>query len=132
MKSYLFNLLLIGFIFSQDNNSEKFILGDYLLIPFINDNYGTDKKIINRLKGNSIDNYDALEYLDSKNLKLDELNEFHLRKLGKAINVEWIVHGSIFQLNNKNNINQIVDNILKFSEGKKQNRILGYMVQFLS
>ena len=119
MKRYLFTVLFIGLTYCQDTVSEKFILGDYLLIPFINDNYGADKKIINEIKGRPIDNYDALEYLDSKNLKLDELNEFHLRKLGKTNNVEWIVHGSVFQLNNKNNINQIVDNILKFSEGKK-------------
>ena len=90
MKSYLFNLLLIGLIFCQDDNSEKFILSDYLLIPFINDNYGSDIKIINELKGSPIDNYDALDYLDSKNLKLDELNEFHLRKLGKAKSHSWI------------------------------------------
>ena len=101
MKSYLFKLLLIGLIFCQDDNSEKFILSDYLLIPLINDNYGSDIKIINELKGSPIDNYDALDYLDIKNLKLDELNEFHLRKLGKANKLEWVFHGSVFQLNNK-------------------------------
>ena len=119
MKSYIFNLLFIGLAFCQNNVSEKFILGDYLFIPLINDNYGADKKIINEIKGNPIDNYTALEYIDSKNLSLDELTEFHLRKLGKTNNVEWVVHGSVFQLNKKNDINQIVDNILKFSEGKK-------------
>ena len=40
-------------------------------------------------------------------------------KLGKENNVEWVVHRSVFQLNNKNDINQLVDNILKFSEWKK-------------
>ena len=119
MKSYIFNLLFIGLAFCQNDVSEKFILGNYLFIPLINDNYGADKKIITEIKGSPIDNYNALEYIDSKNLRLDELTEFHLRKIGKANNVEWVVHGSVVQLNKKNDINQIVDNILKFSEGKK-------------
>ena len=78
-----------------------------MLIPLINDNYGSDIKIINELKGSPIDNYDALDYLDSKNLKLDNyINKSNIQKFlddKKFINKEDLDGKKIWMLVNLEN-----------------------------
>ena len=81
-------------------NSNKTV--KVLILPFKDDYYGLSQMIeenYDSLCYNRVENISALEYLYKENIKLNEINDYHLLNIGKTFSVNIIIYGYAYTIN---------------------------------
>ena len=72
-----------------------------VMMPVSNDYYGLSELLHNVIDSacfNIKSNMEGLEYLDSKDLLSENLNDFHLNKIGKDYGVDYVSHGYAYTI----------------------------------
>ena len=72
-----------------------------LILPFKDDYYGLSQMIeenYDSLCYNRVENISALEYLYKENIKLNEINDYHLLNIGKTFSVDIIIYGYAYTI----------------------------------
>ena len=67
-----------------------------IVIPFKNDFYGIGDAVkahLDSLCYNMISSTDGLKYLYNNNIKDDDINDYHLENIGKALGANYVVYG---------------------------------------
>lgn len=73
----------------------------YLVIPLKDDKHGRTEEYIEYYKTlgyNVVSNYFALEYLENNKIELENLNDYHIIKMGEKLEVDFITYGYLFTI----------------------------------
>ena len=71
------------------------------MMPISNDFYGFGEFIQTEFDSACFDiksNMNGLEYLDSKSILPENINDFHLNKIGKDYGVDYVSHGYAYTI----------------------------------
>ena len=80
-----------------------------VMLPLSKDYYGFSEFVQNAFDSVCYDiknNIQALEFLDQKNISMENVNEYHLSEIGKNYNVDYLSHGYAYRLELPNKSSQ--------------------------
>jgi len=72
-----------------------------VVIPIKDDYYGSTDDLLksyDRLCFNLVSNINSLQFLEENNIMLSDVNDFHLIKIGKALNIDKIIYGYAYSI----------------------------------
>ena len=73
-----------------------------LTMPLSNDFYGIADEIKIELEDYCyvlVDNFQALKFIDSKNVRVNEITDYHLMEVGKSASVDFVGYGYAYTMN---------------------------------